>query len=101
MLLSISRIQKWEQDQNISKLIEALQTNDDDLRPAICLVLGNSNSIHALKSLQYIEKNDDNEFVKIAARESIKNLIPNINYEELVPEEMNAQVVLKPIHVFQ
>jgi len=100
MLISISRIKKWEKGHKISKLIDALQTDDDDLRQAICLVLGNSKSVHAIKGLQYIEENDSNEFVKIAARKSLKNLMANINFEELEPQIINEQPILSPVHAF-
>ena len=100
MLISISRIKKWERGRKISKLIDALQTNDADLRQAICLVLGNSKSVHAIKSLQYIEENDNNEFVKIAAQKSLKNLIANINFEELESQIIHEQAILSPVHAF-
>ncbi len=100
MLISISRIEKWEKGRKISKLIEALHTNDDDLRQAICLILGSSKSVHAIKSLQYIEENDSNEFVKIAAHKSLKHLMANIEFEELESQIINEQTVLSPVHAF-
>jgi len=99
MTISISRIKKWEQNQNISKLIEALQTDDDDLRQSICLVLGQSKSIHALDALRYIENNDNNEFVKITARKSIDYLLLSVDFQDQISAA--TQIGLNPVHVFQ
>ena len=80
MLLTISRLKKWEHEQNVPRLIEALQTEDDDLRQAICLILGKIHSADALLALRYISKQDSNEFVKIAAVNSIENIIDKIDF---------------------
>jgi len=101
MIISLARIQKWERQQNISRLIDALQTTNDDLRQSVCLTLGRTNSIHALNALQYIEQHDTNEFVRISAKKSIKYLMNTIDFNEqeetIIPSE---QLNLKPIHIF-
>ncbi len=80
MPLTISRLQKWERQQNVAKLIEALQTQDDDLRQSICLILGKLRSADALLALRYIAKKDKNEFVKITAVKSIENMIDKVDF---------------------
>lgn len=80
MYITISKIKKWEKSHNIGKLIEALHTEDDDLRQAICLILGKFNSSEAFAALSYIEKNDANEFVKIEAKKSISHIISQIDF---------------------
>ena len=101
MIISLARIQKWDRQQNISRLIDALQTTNDDLRQSVCLILGRTNSIHALNALQYIEQNDKNEFVRISAIKSINHLMNTIDFKEqeevMIPSE---HLNLKPIHVF-
>ena len=100
MIISLARIQKWERQQNISRLIDALQTTNDDLRQSVCLTLGRTNSIHALNALQYIEQHDTNEFVRISAMKSIKNLMNTIDFKEQETLVANEQLSLKPVHLF-
>ncbi|RLD45815.1 MAG: hypothetical protein DRI86_04960 [Bacteroidetes bacterium] len=88
MNISITKVKRWEKEQNLSKLIQALQTNDDDIRSTICLILGRFNSSDAFTALQYIEKHDDNEFVKLSASKSLKHIITQIDF---TPHEIASQ----------
>jgi HEAT repeat protein len=79
MKVTISRIKKWDKEKNVSMLIDALQTNETELRKAICLSLGESKSADALLALRYLEKNDSDEFVRITANRSISYMIDNVS----------------------
>ena len=88
MSISIAKVKRWEKEQNLYKLIQALQTNNDDIRIAICLILGRFNSTAAFSALQYIEKHEKNEFVRIAASKSLEHIISQIDFK---PQEITSQ----------
>ncbi len=79
MLITIGRIKKWGKKQDISKLIEALETPDAELRKAICLSLGDTKSADALLALRYLEQHDPDVFVQMTARRSITFMIDNVS----------------------
>jgi len=79
MLITIERIKKWGKNQDLSKLIDALETPDAELRKAICLSLGETKSADALLALRYLEQNDPDVFVQMTARRSITFMIDNVN----------------------
>lgn len=79
MLITIERIKKWGKKQDLSKLIDALETPDAELRKAICLSLGETKSADALLALRYLEQNDPDVFVQMTARRSITFMIDNVN----------------------
>lgn len=100
MLLSISRITKWERQKNVAKLIEALQTEDDDLRQSICLILGKIHSADALLALRYIAKEDQNEFVKLTAIRSIENMIDKVDFTTQIYRTKVNHINLSTIPMF-
>lgn len=79
MLITIERIKKWGNNKDISKLIDALETHDAELRKAICLSLGETKSADALLALRYLEQNDPDVFVQMTARRSIAFMIDNVS----------------------
>lgn len=84
MNLTIKKIQKWDKNQEVSKLINALKTEDEELRKTICLVLGKTKSADALLALRYISKNDKNEFVRITATKSISFMIDKVEFTQQI-----------------
>jgi HEAT repeat protein len=79
MLITIDRIKKWGKKQDLSKLIDALETPDAELRKAICLSLGETKSADALLALRYLEQYDPDVFVQMTARRSIAFMIDNVS----------------------
>ncbi len=79
MLITISRIKKWGKNKEVSKLIDALQSPDAELRKAICLSLGETKSADALLALRYLEQNDRDVFVQMTARRAIAFMIDNVS----------------------
>ncbi len=101
MPLSISRLKKWERQQNVAKLIEALQTDDDDLRQSICLILGKIHSADALLALRHVAKEDKNEFVKLTAVKSIENMIDKVDFTHQTFTTKVNRINLSAIPVFE
>ena len=78
MLVSITRIKKWGKEGNVEKLLEALQSEDSELRKAICLSLGETKSADALLALRFIERNDPDVFVQMTANKAIHHMIDHV-----------------------
>jgi len=76
-IITIERVKKWSEKHNISKLIDALNSNDNEIRKAVCLSLATSKSADALLALRYIVENDNDEFVILSAKRSIDYMIEN------------------------
>ena len=95
-IITIERIKKWSEKQNIAKLIDALNSNDSEVRKAVCLCLADTKSAEALLALRYIVKNDNDEFVVLAARKSIEFMIDNA-YEVITISEEKQDVVKKQV----
>jgi len=100
-IITIDRIKKWSEKQDIAKLIDALNSNDSEIRKAACLSLANTKSAEALLALRYIVKNDNDEFVVLAARKSIEFMIDNayevITISEEKQEPIKQHIVLQTI----
>jgi len=98
-IITIEKVKNWSQKQDIARLIDALNSNDTEIRKAVCLSLANTKSAEALLALRYIVKNDNDEFVKIAATKSIEFMIDNA-YEVITISEAKHEVIEKQ-RVFQ
>ncbi len=98
-IITIDRIKKWNNKQDIARLIDALNAESAEIRKAACLSLANTKSAEALLALRYIVKNDTDEFVKLAARKSIEFMIDNA-YEVITINEAEIETVEKQV-VFQ
>ena len=95
-IITINRIKKWSDKQDIAKLIDALNSDDSEIRKAACLSLANTKSAEALLALRYIVKHDDDEFVKLAARKSIEFMIDNA-YEVITISNKEHNIVEKQV----
>jgi len=71
---TIAKVQKWCENKNTSRLIEALNSNDAEIRKASVLCLGALGDAVALESLEYILQNDKDTFVRITAERAITNI---------------------------
>jgi len=71
---TINKIEKWSIKKDISRLIDALNCDNSEIRKASILCLGSIGDAVALDSLQYIVDNDTDEFVKITAEQAIVNI---------------------------
>jgi len=99
-IITIDRIKKWSEKQDIAKLIDALNSDDSEIRKAACLSLADTKSAEALLALRYIVKNDNDEFVILVARKSIEFMIDNA-YEVITISEEKQDVVEKQKIIFQ
>jgi HEAT repeat protein len=100
MIVTISRISKWGQTRNITKLIDALQTDDAELRKAVCLCLGEIKTADALLALRYIEKTDSDPFVRLTAFKTIEymlNTADEIDYVQKQSIQERVRLALLPI----
>jgi len=71
---TITKIEKWCEKKNISRLIDALNNSDPEIRKASILCLGTFGDAIATESLEYIWKNDPDHFVRFEARRAILNI---------------------------
>ena len=71
---TIKKIEKWSNNQDISRLIDALNCEDSEIRKASILSLGSIGDAVALESLQYIIDNDTDDFVKMTAEQAVVNI---------------------------
>ncbi|RLD67167.1 MAG: hypothetical protein DRI84_03215 [Bacteroidetes bacterium] len=71
---TIKKIEKWSKNKETSRLIDALNSEDSEIRKASILSLGSIGDAVALESLQYIIDNDTDEFVKMTAEQAIVNI---------------------------
>jgi len=95
-IITIDRIKKWSEKQDVAKLIDALNSDNSEIRKAACLSLAETRSAEALLALRYIVKNDNDEFVVLAARKSIEFMIDNA-YEVITIAEEKQEVIKKQI----
>lgn len=98
-LITISKIDRWGREKNLTKLVEALNHDDDEVRKAAALCLGRIGDSSILDTLEYAFNNDSNMFVKkdiesaitlIKAKkyihgkpvfeDEVVNMRPNFNY---------------------
>ena len=71
---TITKIEKWCAQKNISRLINALNNLDPEIRKASILCLGSIGDAIATESLEYIWNNDPDPFVRFEANRAIKNI---------------------------
>ena len=71
---TIAKIEKWCESKNISRLIDALNSQDAEVRKASVLCLGGMGDAIALEALEYIFENDPDRFVRINAERAIINI---------------------------
>ena len=71
---TIKKIEKWSNNQDISKLIDALNCENPEIRKASILCLASIGDALALESLQYIVDYDNDEFVIITAEQAIVSI---------------------------
>jgi len=71
---TIAKIQKWCTDKNMSRLIDALNSADPEIRKASILCLGEMGDAVAMKPLEYLLKHDEDRFVRIVAEKAIDNI---------------------------
>ena len=71
---TITRIEKWCEQRNMSRLIDALNNSDPEIRKASILCLGTFGDAIAVESLDYILNNDPDEFVQFEAQRAINNI---------------------------
>ena len=71
---TITRIEKWCEQRNMSRLIDALNNSDPEIRKASILCLGTFGDAIAVESLDYILNNDPDEFVQFEAKRAINNI---------------------------
>lgn len=64
LLITISRINKWGQQGNISKLLSALNHEDEEIRKAAALTLGKIGDHKIIEHLTYAIELEQNVFVK-------------------------------------
>jgi hypothetical protein len=71
---TIKKIEKWCTNKEMSKLIDALNCENPEIRKASILCLGSMGDAVALESLEYIVENDSDKFVRINAERAIENI---------------------------
>jgi hypothetical protein len=71
---TIARIQKWCTEKNMSRLIDALNSTDPEIRKASILCLGEMGDAVALKPLEYVLEHDEDLFVRINVEKAISNI---------------------------
>ncbi|MCK5856922.1 MAG: HEAT repeat domain-containing protein [Bacteroidales bacterium] len=71
---TIPKIQRWCEKRDVSRLIDALSSNDSEIRKASVLCLGAFGDAIALESLEFIVENDPDEFVRLNAQKAVLNI---------------------------
>jgi len=99
-IITIERVKKWSDKQNILKLIDALNSNDTEIRKAVCLSLATSKSVDALLALRYIVENDNDEFVVLSAKKSIDYMIDNA-YEVISIDKSESIIMTEERAILQ
>jgi len=71
---TIKKIEKWFSKKEVSKLIDALNSEDPEIRKASVLCLGSIGDAVAVDALYNIRENDPDIFVRINAERAIENI---------------------------
>lgn len=100
-LITISKINKWGQQGNMSKLIDALNNEDEEIRKASALTLGRLGDRSILEYLDKALKVETNSFVRMDIESSIK-LIKSKKFIEGKPifSEVGSSSQLQPVMNF-
>jgi len=99
-LITISKIDRWGREKNLTKLVEALSNDDDEVRKAAALCLGRIGDSSILETLEYAYKNDSNMFVKKDIESAI-TLIKGKKYIHGKPIFEDEVVNMKPSYNYR
>ena len=89
-LFTINKIERWCNNEELSKLIDALNCQDPEIRKASVLCLGSMGNAVALEPLEYLANHDPDVFVRFDATKAIEN-IKLIGYDSRI--NMNPEMV--------
>jgi HEAT repeat protein len=71
---TVKKIEKWFTNRDISRLIDALNSDNPEIRKASILCLGSFGDAVAIEPLQHVLEYDVDEFVKMTAQDAITNI---------------------------
>lgn len=71
---TVKKIEKWFINKDMSRLIDALNCENPEIRKASILCLGAIGDAVAMEPLQHILEYDIDEFVKMTAKDAIVNI---------------------------
>ena len=77
LTITISKVKKWSAEQNVSKLKSALLCNNDEVRKAAVLSLGQIGDKSCLPDLNNLLHNEEDMFVKREVEKAILSLQEN------------------------
>ena len=89
---TIPKIEKWCANKNMSRLIDALNSEDSEIRKASILCLGSIGDAVALEPLEYLLLNDPDGFVRITAERAIQNIHKTGLDTRVVLEAANIEI---------
>ena len=72
---TIKKIEKWCEQKNLPRLIDALNSENPEVRKASILCLGSIGDAVVINSLEHVKENDPDEFVRINASRAIENIL--------------------------
>lgn len=71
---TIAKVNMWCEAKNMSRLLDALNSSDSEIRKASVLCLGEMGDAVVLESLEYLLLYDPDTFVRITAERAILNI---------------------------
>ena len=90
---TIKKIEKWCEQKDLPKLIDALNSENPEIRKASILCLGSIGDAVVINSLEHVKKNDPDEFVRINASRAIESILRSGVDSRVKIEPDNAGIV--------